>query len=163
MDLKKYFYINQFKDSKNRMIYYDHFKKSAFRIPKEAEAKFKTFQGRGLYSVAIFFLLYNYNIGIIQNILITIGFYIITTAYFYLQMVPTYKTEHNFDLEERQHTIQDRGRAPRILLIALYVTSIALIVYLAITGQDRIIMLVAFAYSLFAGFKIIQNYLILKR
>ena len=79
MDIKKFFYINTFKDRRNRMVYFDHLKNNAFIIPKEEEAKFKTFQGRGLYSVAIFFLLYSYGISTLQMLLISIGFYTLTS------------------------------------------------------------------------------------
>lgn len=163
MDIKKFFYINTFKDRRDRMVYFDHLKNNAFRIPKEEEAKFKTFQGRGLYSVAIFFLLYSYGISTLQMLLISIGFYILTSAYFYLKMIPTYKIDHNFDLKESQASLKDKGRVPRMLLMALYVASIFLIIYIAARDKDSVMIIVALTYSLFAAFKVIQSYFIIKR
>ena len=163
MDIKKYFLTTTFKDSRDRLVYYDHFTKQAYRIPKEVESMFKTFQGKGLYTVAIFFLLYSNDGSIFKAIALSLLFFIGANAYFYLKMIPGYKTVHNFDLESEQKTIKVRGSAARFLLIGLYVISIGLIIYLAITEKDQVIIAIAILYSLFATFKIIQSLLLMNK
>lgn len=163
MDIKKYFLSTTFKDSRDRMVYYDHFTKKAYRVPKDVEAMFKTFQGRGLYSLAIFFLLYSNELSMLKATLISLLFFAGANAYFYLKMLPTYNEAHNFDLVAEQESLKKESSVTRYIITVLYITSIGLIIYLGVTEKDPIMIIVGALYSIYATFKIIQSLIIIKK
>lgn len=163
MDIKKYFLSTTFKDSRDRMVYYDHFTKKAYRVPKNVEAMFKTFQGRGLYSVAIFFLLYSNDMPLFKTTVLSLLFFVGANAYFYLKMLPTYNEVHNFDLVAEQESLKEEGTITRYIVIVLYIISIGLIIYLGVTEKDPVMIVVGSLYSVYATFKVIQSLLIIKR
>ena len=161
MNIKKYFLPTTYKDSRNNMIYYDHFTNIAYKIPKDVTSMFKAFLGRGLYTLAIFLYMNVNNYDQLLTIIITLGFFLLSNFYFYSRLLPKYNPVNNFNLEKATKDLKSESKNIRLFLMLLYAISIGLIIYLAYTSNDSFFTLITIVYVLYALFKIIQSIIIL--
>ena len=87
MNIEEFFMTKTFKDRTGRTIHYDYSDKTALRVPKEIESMYKLFQGRGLYAVIAFLLLYINKVPEMITIIIPIGVYAAASVYFNTTLV----------------------------------------------------------------------------
>lgn len=160
--MNKLFINPLFKDAKNNVIFYDKYKDTAYRIPKQSVSMFKAFQNRGLYCVIIFLLMYDNNYPVIISSIAGIGLYLLATTYFYKGLLPKYNILSKFNLETALEN-QVTNTVLEIFVAILYAVSVAIIIYLSFTDFDKVFAIVGGLYSIFAIFKIAQTISLLKK
>lgn len=162
MEIKNYFLPNVTKDSRDNVMYYDRTLKTTYRIPSKQEAKFALLKNRSLYILLFVLFLYNLEMKTSIVLLVGAGLFTLSSAALYFLLIPKFFPTTNFDVFNDRKNITQKDKVMRILMIVLYLVSMFMFLYIALTRGDVFYTIIAVFYVGYAIYHTLQNYFILK-